>query len=63
MKIEYNNLYTHFIFTTIYRLPFIVVNKVCDYILNQKLHYHNHTFAEEYEAFLKFYQQTVVLVK
>ena len=23
MKIEYNNLYTHFIFTTIHRLPFI----------------------------------------
>ena len=23
MKIEYNNLYTHFIFTTLHRLPFI----------------------------------------
>ena len=38
MKIEYNNLYTHFIFTTIHRFPFFVVNKGCKYILNQKEH-------------------------
>ena len=147
MKIEFNNLYTHFIFTTIHRFPFIKeenrqriekyitgivqnnecklyaiyanpehvhflvsraphmdeerladlvanassyfinenklcighfewqdtgsafsvskrdVNKVCKYILNQKEHHHKQTFAEEYEAFLKFYQQTIVPIK
>lgn len=26
MKIDYNNLYTHFIFTTLYRVPFISEN-------------------------------------
>src|SRR5688572_31107235 len=26
MKIEYNNLYTHFIFTTLHRIPVIVEN-------------------------------------
>ena len=143
MKIEYNNLYTHFIFTTLHRLPLIQednrpriekcitgivnylnckmyaiyanpehvhylvsrspdmdeerlagiietstnnfinennlclgkfqwqnscsafsvsksdVNKVCKYILNQKEHHHKQTFADEYEAFVKFYQQTI----
>ena len=143
MKIEYNNLYTHFIFTTLHRLPLIsednreriekyitgIVNhhkcklyaiyanpehvhflvsrspnvdeehlanivedasynfinenklcnsnfqwqnsgsafsvsktdvkRVCDYILNQKEHHHKQTFAEEYEAFLQFYQKTI----
>ena len=24
MKVEFNNLYTHFIFTTVYRLPVII---------------------------------------
>jgi len=24
MKVEYNNLYTHFVFTTLHRLPLIV---------------------------------------
>ncbi len=141
MKIEYNNLYTHFVFTTLHRLPLIsenhreriekyitgIVNKhqsqmyaifvnpdhthflvsrcpaiseeylatvianssekfinesglcsqkfewqqtaaafsvskgdidkVCKYILNQPEHHRKHTFAEEYEIFVKFYQQ------
>jgi REP element-mobilizing transposase RayT len=35
------------------------VNKVCKYILGQKEHHHNQTFAEEYDAFIEFYQQTV----
>ncbi len=144
MKIEYNNLYTHFVFTTINRLPFIIeqhreriekyitgvvnnrnckmyaiyanpehvhflisraptvteewiatqvaylsekfindnklcigqfqwqqsgsafsvskgdVDKVCKYILGQKEHHHKHTFAEEYDLFLKHYQQTLI---
>ena len=143
MKIEYNNLYTHFVFSTYQRLPLILeanrqriekyitgivnnhncqmyaiyanpehvhflvsrspdmdeerlanlieiasgkfmnenklcvgkfqwqnscsafsvskreVNKVCKYILGQKEHHHKQTFAEEYEIFLKFYQQTI----
>ena len=143
MKVEYNNLYTHFIFTTLHRLPLILegnrqriekyitgivnhhdcklyaiyanpehvhfivsrapnmdeerlaelignasrhfinenemcigdfdwqntclafsvskgdVKKVCDYILSQKEHHHKQTFAEEYNEFLKFYQQTI----
>jgi putative transposase len=147
MKIEYNNLYTHFIFTTLHRLPLILeenrqriekymtgvvnhhdckmyaiyanpehvhfivsrsphmdeerladlvaiasshfinenklcignfdwqdtgsafsvskrdVDKVCKYILNQKEHHHKQTFAEEYEEFLKFYQQTITHTK
>lgn len=143
MKVEYNNLYTHFIFTTLHRLPLIAeksreriekyitgivnnrnckmyaiyanpehvhflvsrspaiseekladeiaiisnqfinenklcignfqwqnscsafsvskreVDKVCKYILGQKEHHHKHTFAEEYEMLMKFYQQTI----
>jgi len=145
MKIEYNNLYTHFIFTTLHRLPLISENyririekyingiinhnncqlyaiyanpdhvhflvsrspdideqtlatiievsskefinenklctvkfewqksasafsvskgdidKVCKYILNQKEHHRKHTFSEEYELFMKHYQQTIDL--
>jgi len=144
MKIEYNNLYTHFIFTTIHRLPLIAekhreriekyitgivnnndshlysiyanpehvhflvskssklseeslattvaessqrfinenrlsesqfawqesaaafsvsksdVDKVCKYILNQKEHHRNISFAEEYEKFIKFYEKTLL---
>ena len=143
MKIEYNNLYTHFVFTTLHRLPLILednrqriekyitgivnnndcqmyaiyanpehvhflvshspamdeerladiiafasdrfinenklcignfqwqmtcsafsvskreVDKVCKYILGQKEHHHKQTFAEEYEAFMKFYQHAL----
>ena len=35
------------------------VDKVCKYILNQKEHHRKHTCEEEYEEFLKFYQQTL----
>ena len=143
MKVEYNNLYTHFVFTTLHRLPLIVnqhreriekyitgivknneshlyaiyanpehvhflvsrapdmdeqqlaelianastlfvnenklctgnfqwqytcsafsvskgdVKKVCKYILNQKEHHQKYTYAEEFDAFMKFYQQTI----
>jgi len=143
MKVEYNNLYTHFVFTTLNRMPIIlekhrqriekyvtgIVNnnacklyaiyanpehihflvsrtprmdeeslatiianssehfinenklciglfqwqqscsafsvskkdiaKVCNYIRNQKEHHKKHSYAEEYEMFLKFYQQTI----
>jgi REP element-mobilizing transposase RayT len=143
MKVEYKNLYTHFIFTTLHRLPLIQeqnrvriekyitgivnhnncqmyaiyanpehvhflvsrapnideerlaeiisisswrfindnklcigdfqwqqscsafsvskgdVDKVCKYILGQKEHHHKQTFAEEYDAFIRFYQKTI----
>ena len=32
------------------------VDRVCKYILNQKEHHLKQTFAEEYNAFIKFYQ-------
>ena len=35
------------------------IDKVCKYILNQPQHHKKQTFAEEYNAFLKFYQQTL----
>ena len=143
MKIEYNNLYTHFIFTTQHRQPIILeknrirtekyitgivnnnssklyaiyanpehvhflvsrapdiseetlatiiaesserfinenklakgnfawqksasafsvsksdVDKVCKYILNQPNHHKKKSFAEEYESFIKYYQETL----
>ena len=143
MKIEYNNLYTHFVFTTLHRLPLISekhreriekyitgiinnndsqlyaiyanpehahflisrspklsettlasivaesshrfinqnklcigtfawqesasafsvskaeVDRVCKYILNQPNHHRKISFAEEYEAFIKFYQKSL----
>lgn len=143
MKIEFNNLYTHFIFTTLHRLPVIAemhreriekyitgvvnnnnsqlyaiyanpehvhflvsrspklseeilasvvaessqkfinqnklcaapfiwqesaaafsvsksdIDKVCKYILNQPEHHRKVTFKEEYETFIKFYQNTL----
>ena len=143
MKIEYNNLYTHFIFTTLHRLPLILenhreriekyitgvvnnndsklyaiyanpehvhflvsrspkiseenlastvaessqkfinqnkmcnsrfawqetasafsvsksdVDRVCKYILNQPEHHRKISFVEEYEEFLRFYQNTL----
>jgi len=39
------------------------VDKVCKYILNQKEHHHKQTFAEEYEEFIKYYQQTINSIK
>ena len=143
MKIDYNNLYTHFVFTTLHRLPLIAeenririekyitgivnnnncqlyaiyanpdhlhflisrspslseekiasivgessssfindnkfctgrfewqfscsaysvskehVDRVCKYILGQKEHHRKHTFQEEYDEFIKFYQKTI----
>lgn len=143
MKVEYNNLYTHFVFTTLHRLPLISeenririekyitgiinnnnckmysiyanqehvhflisrapdlseekvasivavssnqfinknklcvgrfewqetcsafsvskadVDNVCKYILGQREHHKKQTFQEEYDAFIKFYQQTI----
>jgi len=143
MKVEYNNLYTHFVFTTLNRMPIILeknreriekyitgivnnnachlyaiyanpehihflvsrapnmdeeslatiiansserfindnklcvglfrwqqscsafsvskgeISKVCNYIENQKEHHNKESYAEEYETFLKFYQQTI----
>jgi putative transposase len=143
MKVEYNNLYTHFIFCTLHRQPLIIeeyreriekyitgivnnndcqlyaiyanaehihilitrspkiseetlagivaksstkfiieqklckyhfewqlscsafsvsksdIDKVCTYILNQKEHHRKHTFAEEYDKFIMFYQKTL----
>ena len=143
MKVEYNNLYTHFVFTTLHRLPIISnenririekyitgivnnnsckmyaiyanpehvhylisrapdlseekianivaassekfinenklcfgrfawqeacsafsvskgdVDRVCKYILGQKEHHKKQSFQEEYDAFIKFYQQTI----
>jgi len=35
------------------------VDKVCKYILSQAKHHKKVTFAEEYEQFIKFYQQTL----
>jgi len=145
MKIEFNNLYTHFVFTTLHRLPLILeanririekyitgiinnnqchlyaiyanpdhvhflvsrspaideqalatiievssrdfinenklcvgkfdwqnsasafsvskrdVDKVCKYIFNQKEHHRKHSYTEEYELFIKHYQQTIDL--
>ena len=147
MKIEYNNLYTHFVFTVLLRLPLILeanrqriekyitgivnnqkckmyavyantehvhffvscapnmdeerlveiisasssqfindnklyvgnfqwqqscsafsvskgdVDRVCKYILGQKEHHHKQTFAEEYDAFIQFYQKTIQPIK
>ncbi|MGQ7869411.1 IS200/IS605 family transposase [Sunxiuqinia sp. sy24] len=143
MKVEYNNLYTHFVFTTLHREPLILeksreriekyitgivnnnechlyaiyanpehvhflisrspaisdqqianiiaasserfirenklvpgnfrwqqscsafsvskgeVDRVCKYILNQPEHHRKRTFAEEYEAFIKYYQKRI----
>jgi len=35
------------------------VDKVCKYILNQKEHHKKVDYSQEYDAFLKFYQQTI----
>ena len=35
------------------------VDKVCKYILGQKEHHKKQTFQEEYDEFIKFYQQTI----
>ena len=35
------------------------INKICKYILNQPEHHKKVTFEEEYEKFVKFYQETL----
>jgi hypothetical protein len=55
MKTEYNNLYTHFIFST----SKSDVDRVCKYILNQPEHHRKVSFTEEYEEFIKFYQKAL----
>ena len=35
------------------------VDKICKYILNQPEHHKKTTFREEYDSFIKFYQQTL----
>ena len=35
------------------------VDRVCKYILNQPEHHKKHSFADEYEKFLKFYEETI----
>ena len=37
------------------------IDKVCKYILNQPEHHKKHTYKEEYDAFIKFYQKTLKL--
>jgi len=37
------------------------VDKVCKYIMNQKEHHKTVDYVQEYETFLKFYQQTILL--
>ena len=76
MKIEYHNLYTHFILITQNRLPLITeshrerIEKYITGVVNNnhsKLyciyanpeHHKKTSFAEEYDQFLKHYQQTL----
>jgi len=35
------------------------IDKVCKYILNQPNHHKKQSFAEEYEQFIKYYQETL----
>ncbi|PTN04801.1 IS200/IS605 family transposase [Mangrovibacterium marinum] len=35
------------------------IDRVCKYILNQPEHHRTHTFAEEYEEFIRHYQKTI----
>ncbi|RLD24972.1 MAG: IS200/IS605 family transposase [Bacteroidetes bacterium] len=35
------------------------VDKVCQYILNQKEHHKTTTYKEEYDKFIKFYEKTI----
>ena len=62
MKIEYNNLYTHFILAwqqsaSAFSVSKIDVDKVCKYILNQAGHHRKITFMEEYDTFIQFYEK------
>ena len=35
------------------------IPELCEYIENQNEHHKNQSYAEEYESFIKFYQQTI----
>lgn len=35
------------------------IDKVCKYILNQADHHRKHTYSEEYEKFISYYQKTL----
>ena len=35
------------------------VDQVCKYILNQPEHHKKHSFKDEYDSFIKFYQKTI----
>jgi putative transposase len=35
------------------------VDHVCKYILNQPEHHKKHTFKDEYDSYIKFYQKTI----
>ena len=39
------------------------IDKVCKYILGQKEHHKTSTFAEEYEQFIKHYQETLKKIR
>lgn len=36
------------------------IDKVCKYILNQAEHHRIHTFKEEYDSFIQYYQKTLM---
>jgi REP element-mobilizing transposase RayT len=35
------------------------IHDLCEYIANQKEHHKKHSYGEEYEKYVKFYQQTI----
>lgn len=39
------------------------VNRICHYILDQPEHHKSVTFAEEYEAFINYYQKSLQKIK
>jgi putative transposase len=39
------------------------IDRLCKYILNQPKHHKKITFAEEYEKFIQFYQETLQKAK
>ena len=66
MKIEYNNLYTHFMLITANRYPIIPevnrerIEKYMTGIVNNNNSNHKKiTFTEEYNEFVKHYQKTL----
>jgi len=76
MKVDYNNLYTHFVFSTLHREPIIPeknrirIEKYVTGIVKNNLsklyaiyanpdHHKKVSFAEEYETFIKHYQQNL----